>query len=88
MKNILDDLYNGKISAWERRRIKTAEENAINRKIEDEKRYFLGKMSLDDVQRFQTLENLYTQAHEFSEVDVFHYGFKLGIMLMCAVVND
>jgi len=45
-------------------------------------------MSLDDVQRFQTLENLYAQSHEFSEVDAFQYGFKLGVMLMCAVVKD
>jgi len=88
MKNILNDLYNGKISGWERRPTKTAEENATNCKIEDEKRYFVGKMSLDDVQRFQALENLYTQTHEFSEVDAFQYGFKLGVMLMCAVVND
>ena len=85
MKNILHDLYYGRVSGWERRPVRTAEENAVNRKIEDEKRYFVGKMSLDDVQRFQELENLYTQAHEFDEIDAYRYGFKLGVMIMCAV---
>lgn len=88
MKNVLNDLYYGRVSAWERRPIRTDEEKAINSKIEAEKRYFIEKMSLDDCQRFQALENLYTQAHEFDEIDAFRYGLKLGVMLMSAVFMD
>lgn len=85
MKNILHNLYYGRVSGWERRPVRTAENNAINRKIESQKRYFIEKMSLDDCQKFQALENLYSQVHEFDEFDAYSYGLKLGIMLMCAV---
>ena len=88
MKSILHDLYYGHFSAWERRPNRTAENITVNRKIEDEKRYFIQKMSLDDCQRFQALDGLYSQANEFEQIDAFSYGFKLGTMLMCAVFMD
>ena len=84
-RNILHNLYRGQFSAWERRPVRTAENIAVNRKIEDEKRYFTQKMSLDDCQRFEALENLYSHSNEFEQEDSFSYGFKLGTMLMCAV---
>ena len=87
MKNILHELYYGRLSGWERRPVRTAENRAINGKIEAEKQYFVGKMSLDDCQRFQALESLYTQAHEFDEIDAFFYGFRLGVRLMIAVFS-
>lgn len=85
MSAILADLYYGRISPWERRPIRSAESREIDRKIEDEKRYFIQKMSLDDCQRFQELENLYTQSSGAEQVDAFTYGFKLGAELMIAV---
>ena len=88
MKKILYDLFYGRISGWERKPNYNAEAKAINRKIEREKEYFINKMSLDDVQRFQALEDLYTQSHEYCELDVFQYGFRLGTMLMCGVFMD
>lgn len=87
-KSVLQDLYRGRINAWERQSIHTAENIAVNRRIEDEKRYFIQKMSLDDVQRFEALENLYFQSSDFEQEDSFTYGFKLGAMLMCAVFMD
>ncbi len=47
MNRILTDFYYGRISPWERRPIQSAEGREINRKIEDEKRYLIQKMSLD-----------------------------------------
>jgi len=88
MRNILHDLYSGKFSAWERSPVRTADNIATNRKIEDEKRYFMQKMSIDDCQRFEALEDLYTHANEFEQADAFSYGFKLGVMLMGAVFMD
>ena len=88
MKNELHNLYYGNVPGWERRRFRTEEHKAINRMIESEKHYFEEKMSLDDCQRFQALENLYTQAHGFDEVDAFCYGFKLAVKLMCSVFID
>ena len=85
MNNVLTELYYGRISCWEREPTYLAEEKAINRKIEDEKRYFIGKMSLDDVQRFQELESLYSQANEFSKLDAFRYGYRLGVLMTMEV---
>ena len=88
MKKIFYDLYHGNFNAWERRPVRTAEIKAVDCKIESEKRYFVQKMSLDDCQRFEALENLYSQSSDFEQIDAFSYGFKLGTMLMCAVFMD
>jgi len=88
MKNILHDLYDGRFCAYERQPVRTAENIATHRKIEDEKRYFIQKMSLDDCKRFEELECLYMQTNDFEQKDAFSYGFKLGTMLMCAVFTD
>ena len=87
MKNILQDLYDGHISYEERPYIRTIEEKAVDRKIEDEKRYFIEKMSLDDCKRFQELENLYTQSSDYGQYNAFSYGFKLATALMCTVLR-
>jgi len=88
MRNILHDLYNGKFSAWERRPVRTEESKALNRKIEDEKRYFMQKMSLDDCQRFEALEAMYCQVSDFEQADAFAYGFRLAIMLILSVFME
>ena len=88
MKDILHQLYYGRISGWERRPVRTPAEIAVNKNIEAEKRYFETKMSNDDFQRLQALENLYMQAHEYDEIDTYTYGFKMGVMLMCTVFAD
>ena len=85
VNNILNDLYYGQVSGWERRPVRTAATREIDSKIEAEKRYFIEKMSVDDCQRFQALENLYTQSHEADETDAFYYGFRLGAKLLIAV---
>lgn len=87
MSSILEDLYYGRISPWERPRIKSAERSELSRKIENEKRYFIQKMSLDDCQRFEELESLYSQSGGFEDVDAFSHGFKLGALLTCAVFD-
>ena len=58
MKSILNDLYFGRISPWEPKPDDNDKRRALNRKIESEKHYFMQKMSLDDVQRFQDFQNL------------------------------
>ena len=85
MRRVFNDLYHGRFRAWERRPHRTEENKAVNRKIEDEKRYFIQKMSIDDCQRFQALEDLYTQASDFEQIDAFACGFKQGAIIMCAI---
>lgn len=89
MKNILHDLYCGHISSFaELPFIATAEVKALQRNIEDERRYFTSKMSLDDCKRFQDFENLILQSTDDCEFRSFAYGFKLATMLMCSVYTD
>ena len=88
MSKILKDLYYGKVNAWECRPIHTEEYLTINRKIEDEKHYFMQKMPPEDRQRFEELENLYCQSSDFEHEGAFSQGFKLATILMCAVFTD
>ena len=88
MSTVLHDLYYGRISPWEHRPTSNEESRKISRKIEDEKRYFVQKMSLDDCQRFQELENLYTQSSDIEQLDAFSCGVKLGAELIIAVFTE
>lgn len=88
IKSIWEELYYGKFSAWERRTIRTPENLNLNRKIENEKKYFIQKMSSDDCERFKNLDKLYLQSNEFEQIDAFTYGFKFGATIMSAVFID
>ena len=85
MKSILHDLYDGCLSSQTRRYARTAESTAVDRKIESEQQYFMQKMSLDDCERFQQLEELYSRANGFGQIGAFSDGFRLGAVLMCEV---
>jgi len=87
MKNVFRDLYNGEFMPFERRPI-CNDENRVNIKIEDAKRYFVQKMSLDDVEKFQKLEDLYMDSSHYEQEGAFAYGFKMGLMLGVAVFED
>lgn len=88
MKSILHDFYYGRVIPWERRNPYAEEQREINRKIESEERYFVGKMSLDDCKRFEAFKNLLSQAYSMDEVDIFSHGFKLGALFMLEVFAD
>ena len=84
MRNILYDLY----SKWEHHPTQNSEFDEINSKIIAEMEHFKSIMNPDDCLRLDELECLYTQAGEYEQADVFVEGFKLGVMIMCAVFND
>lgn len=88
MKSLLDDLYYGKISPWELHPSGNLDAAELNRKISDEERYFVQKMSVDDADRFQNLTNLYLQSNGFAASDSFACGFKLGTGLMLEVLAE
>ena len=52
---MLNDLYYGRISPWERRNRRAAEQHEIVRKMDAEIEYLEGKLSDDDRLRFQAL---------------------------------
>ncbi len=84
---MMEALFDGRIIPWERRADITAEYRAINKKIENEKRYFMEKMSLDDCKRFQELEGLYETAAHCEDADLYAHGFTLGTCLMLEVLE-
>ena len=88
MMNILRQLYGGAFSPFERKVYRTSENKELHKKIENEVRYFVQKMSMDDVARFQNLENLYMEASSYEQEDAFAYGFKMSLMLGCATFAD
>jgi predicted nucleic acid-binding protein len=85
---MLREIYFGKVIPWERKNRKCAEQAEIVKKIEDEERYFVQKMSLDDCKRFQKLSNLYSQLAMSEEGEIFSYGFTMGAMLMMDMMDE
>ena len=88
MKSILRSLYNGDIIPWERRNPDSEKHREILRKIEDEERYFMAKMSLDDCRRFQELSHLHMELSTAEEDNLFSYAFTLGMLLTMDVMKE
>lgn len=76
------------IIPWERREPRNEKMLEIVRKIEDEEKYFMGKMSLDDCERFQALSRLYSDLSSIGDENTFSYGFSLGTLLMLDVIDE
>lgn len=85
--SIMEALFDGRVIPWERRNTHTSERKALEEKIENEKRHFIEKMSIDDCKRFQDLENLLGNATFDEEVDIYSHGFMLGMLLMMEVME-
>jgi len=85
---MLREMYFGKVIPWERRNRKSAEQSELVDKIESEEKYFVGKMSLDDCDRFQKLVSLYTQLGQSEEGEIFAYGFTMGALLMQDILDE
>ena len=85
MSKILKDLYYGKVRPFERKVIRTQENEALHRNIRAEEQYFKDKLSVDDYTRFETLQNLYMMSSSHEQEDAFTYGFKFATILMSSV---
>ncbi len=88
MKSILRGLYNGDIIPWERRNPNREKQRELLRKLEDEERYFMAKMSLDDCQRFQELSHLRMELSTAEEDHLFSYAFSLGMPLAMDMMKE
>jgi len=84
---IMEALFYGHIIPWERRADMSDKHKAALQKIEIERNYFLGKLSTDDGQRFQKLEDLLMLSNQNEEVDIYTHGFTLGALLMYEVLE-
>lgn len=88
MRNILRGLFNGNIIPWERKDPHNERQHKIIRMLEEEERYFMEKMSLDDCQRFQALSQLHSELLSQEEENIFSYGFTLGMLMMLDVMDE
>lgn len=86
-RSMMKALFEGGVIPWERHSTHTPERKALEAKIEDEKRYFIEKMSIDDCQRFQKLEDLLSKAAGDEDVETYSHGFTLGALLMLEVMQ-
>ena len=85
---MLREMYFGKAIPWERRNRKSEEQSELLSQIEAEEKYFIGKMSLDDCERFQKLINLHTELGMSEEGEIFAYGFSMGACLMRDILDE
>ena len=88
--SLFEALFLGKINPFERKVEYTPERRELNKKIQDEKRYFIEKLSADDSKRFEELESLLTHKTLDTDVEVHSHGFALGILLVleCLTMRD
>jgi len=87
-QSMIEALYDGTITIGEQRYTSSPKRKALAEKMENERRYFMEKMSLDDCQRFQALDGLHAEAAFEDEVRVYSYGFALGALLMIDVMEQ
>ena len=85
MKTILHALYGGEVAPYEEPGLSSKEFYEVNRKIQQEKRYFTGKLLVDDCQRFEQLEGLYSEASDMEVQDAFCRGFRLGAKILMEI---
>ena len=88
MTKILQDLYCGRISGWNRNIRMTPEKMAVNNKIQAEKQHLSTILSSDDFTHLDNLESLFCESHGLDDMDTYIHAFKLGALFMCAVFMD
>lgn len=85
--SIMEALFEGRVIPWERRNAVSAERKELEQKIKNEKQYFIEKMSPEDCQRFEELENLFSATVFDEEVETYSHGFTMGALLMLEVLE-
>lgn len=83
MNSILQRLYSGEICPA----IQIVPDNpnyrSINRAISEERNYLLQKLSPEDAERLEKLNDLYHESNNIYCYAGFTDGFKIGVQLIC-----
>jgi len=85
---ILKKLYDGEIHPFDEIVPSAPGYRELMHKIEDEKEYFLRKLSETDEERFEELYASYFDVMNFHAYEYFSVGYKLGARLTLAVFED
>lgn len=81
-ESMLYDLYFGRVSPWERKRIYTPEYNALIGKIIEMEEHFKNLLSSEEYEKFGEMQDLRGQAGIIESTDLFAYSFRLGALMM------
>ena len=82
MKNMLNELYNGRIPGWDRKPHSKTDYHAFLEKVTSENKYFSTIMSKEDFKRFKALQNFHKEFHTTGYKNTYIKAFRLGVMLM------
>jgi len=85
MKNLMNELYHGRIPGWHSKFHADDETEAVRERIKKEKQYFASILSDADYKRFKAFGLLHKECHDRRYKNIYANAFKFGVMLMCAV---
>jgi len=87
MKSILDELYSGSLYPAEQVCPTDPQYRIVNHEIGEIKQHLKGKLTEEDIQKFEELENLYCQSTSMESTNIFAYGFRLATLTMIEVYS-
>ena len=86
-KSFMEALYYGEIRPFEYETKHSPEYDAAEADIEEAKTYLKGRLSPEDAEHLDDLEDLYNHFSTFENVDCFAHGLRFGILLMMDVMT-
>jgi hypothetical protein len=87
MKSILEELYHGKISPYEKVVSRDLKYRSILRKISESMDKWKGMLSEEDFNELEALLDLYHQVGGMNMTASFASGFKLGTAIMIEALS-
>ena len=87
MKSILEELHNGAVYPAEMICPSDPEYRLVNNEIAEEIDYFMSKLSKEDGQRLDKLDELFNRSSFMQATESFVYGFRLAALMMIDIYN-
>lgn len=83
----MEALYYGEIRPFEHETVHSPEYDAAEADIEEAKMYLKSRLSPENAERLDDLEDLYNHSSTFEKADCFAHGLRFGILLMIDVMT-
>ena len=87
MKSILEQLYYGNVSPWEKIFPKNPEFRPLLDKASEKEAYFAEKLNAEEEANFTEYQDIIQKANCMEVYESFSYGFRLGMSLLWEVVS-
>ena len=86
--SILEELYHGNIPSEELFKVKTPEYQSIIQKIIDEQENWLKPLLGENYERFDKLDDMYSELSGIEQKSTFLYGFRFGALIMHEILTE